>query len=474
MADPLVVPAVQVLDGAVSKDHHPVSARDRALDGGHGAAAVRGFLRLDGPAAVAASLPACLPVGCAVGELRLVRAKLKPGRKLVASYAVRVLCAGGATERALAVSWVAPGTALPAPAPELEAAALRSGALKPFQRAWHASADARMSIQVSPVDAAVPQLVRWHDPDHVAAALAAAGFDARPGEVTVVTVRFRPGQRHILRVSRGGGLPDVYAKVYRDEAGRAAVTAARRVEARFRASGAAASAGPGTFLAQDRTTLWPEVTGRLLSDVVATAGAAAGCAVEATGAALRALHTGATRPGDPPAKDATAQVAETIRASQVIDALLPSVGRTVRRLAALAASRLAALPDSPVTPVHGDYKGDNILVRTAAGGSTAVHVLDFDGFGAGDPAADVGKLRADLRWCSRGDGATAAALRAALDIGYGAAGPAQSARAEVYDGLFQLRLAARRARVQDEGWERRVVEAVESAAATLARHSAGR
>src|SRR3989442_15662650 len=63
-----------------------------------------------------------------------------------------------------------------------------------------------MHVKVSPLDAQFPQLVRLLDPRHVrdmlAAAYPASGValdQPRPDGYAVTSIRYRPGNRHVLR-----------------------------------------------------------------------------------------------------------------------------------------------------------------------------------------------------------------------------------------------------------------------------------
>jgi Ser/Thr protein kinase RdoA (MazF antagonist) len=138
------------------------------------------------------------------------------------------------------------------------------------------------------------------------------------------------------------------------------------------------------------------------------------------------------------------------------------VGARLRLHVGRALESLAALPVEPPTLVHGDFKCDNLIVN-----GSRVHLLDFDRCGRGDPAADIGKFLADLRWWTAEDDAAVARLHEAFLEGYGAMGPARTARARAYDTLLQLRMAARRVPIQEPGWERRTARLV--GAATHAR-----
>jgi aminoglycoside phosphotransferase (APT) family kinase protein len=423
--------------------------------GGH--AAVLAFLRDDAPAGVAAAVAACLPAGVDVVVPAPLRVKLKPGRSLVAWYDVAV---PGAGHRHAVVAWATPEAPVPRPAQRLVEEARSRRVLAPFHCAFAASPDGRTSLRVAPVDAAFPQLVRLHDRTHLRGALRDAGVSAR-GNPAVQTVRFWPGQRHVLRVSLGPGGPAWFAKLNRDEGQPRAVAVAQWVAGKLAAAGlSAAAAGRAAYLPADRVTLWPEVAGRALSELLRTGGPTARRTVMLAGAALRVIHESA-HPTLPHRPDAAAQAAVTLRAAQVIDVLLPAAGTRVRELAGRAVETLAALPPEPPTAMHGDFKCENLLVT-----GPGLQLLDFDSAGRGDPAAELGKFCADLRWCA-GGAPDAAALPAAFLAGYGPLTGARMARARVYDALLQLRIAARRTPVQDPDWDCRIGAAVDRAAATL-------
>ena len=446
------------------------SAADLALAPRSGPESITRFLNAVAPGEVLGAVRHCLPPGATDPVLRLVRAKLKPGRKLTAEYGVLLPGLGG-VERRVAVTWVAPGATAPGPAPDGEVEARRRGVLAPFRRAWIGSDDERMSMSVSPVDDAFPQLVRLHDPGYLVDMLAAAGATADAGRVTaedvaVTTVRYRPGQRHVLRVGIGPGGPAWFVKVYRDDTGRFAVDAAARAATALAAVGDRApgvSSGGGVYVAADRVAIWPEVTGTSLADVIVLSGSAAEDAVRAAGHALRLMHDAPPGEGLPVRPDAVAQAGETVRTAQLLDALLPAVGAQLRGEVGRVLETLAGLPAEPPTVTHGDFKCDNLVVN---GGR--VHLLDFDRCGRGDPAADIGKFLADLRWWTDVGGHPVEPLHQAFLDAYGVLEPTRFARARAYDALLQLRMAARRMPVQHPDWERRVARSVGIAAATLA------
>jgi aminoglycoside phosphotransferase (APT) family kinase protein len=447
-------------------------ALDRALGVGDGPGPVAHFLGEVAPDEVRNAVRRCLPADGRDPVVHLVRAKLKPGRKLTAEYGV-VLRPDG-RERRVSVTWVARGATAPGRSAVHEAEARRRGVLAPFHRSWLATDDGRMTVSVAPVDEAFPQLVRLHDPAHLLAVLAetfpAAHFGGVAREdLTVETIRYRPGQRHVLRVGAGPDGPAVFAKIYRDDMGRRTVAAAALAANAFAAAGNRAIAdppGPGVYVAAERTVFWPEVAGLPLSEVITLSGAAAADVVRAAGSTLRVLHDAWFAEELPCSPDAGGQSDETLRTAQLIDLLGPAVGLRLRNTVGRVLESLAALPAEPPTVVHGDFKCDNLV----ASGSQ-VHLLDFDRCRRGDPAADIGKFLADLRWWSAGDDGMAARLHASFLDGYGVVSPARASRARAYDALLQLRMAARRVPMQDPDWESRVTRLVDVAAATLAEES---
>jgi aminoglycoside phosphotransferase (APT) family kinase protein len=450
---------------AVTVHRGSASARDLALAPGDGPGPVAHFLDVVAPEEVRGALQHCLPAGLGVVGVQLVRAKLKPGRKLVAEYAVAL--PGGARRR-VSATWAAPGVVAPGPAPDDDAEARRRGVLAPFHRSWIGWDDGRSTVSVAPVDAAFPQLVRLHDPGHLRDVLRGtpgltSSVDGAAGEIAVETVRYRPGQRHVLRVRTGDEGHAFYAKVYRDDTGQRTVAAAARVAGALAAGGATGdTTSAGVYVAADRTALWAAAPGDSLADVVAASGAAAARHVAAVGCALRRLHDAIDVAGLPDRPDAAQQADETLRTAALVDALLPPVGSRLRLAVVRALDLLSALPSEPRTLTHGDVKCDNLLV-----GSAGVHLLDFDRVGRGDPAADLGKFLADLRWCAAADERVVGALHEALLQGYGAVPPVRLARARAYEGLLHLRMAARRVPISDPGWAARVTHAVQFAAERL-------
>src|SRR5437899_4025217 len=178
------------------------------------------------------------------GPCHLRRARSKPGRKLTAHYAVLVHVEGaeGYGARPIAVTWRLDGDADRHQAgddlAEMQAEALRQGVAAPFRQLTAELPEWGMHIQVSPLDAQFPQLVRLLDPRHVrdmlAAAHAASGAASdqpQPDRYAVTSIRYLPSSCHVLRYdsldATKGGV--VFAKLYAGEEGARAFRVATQV-----------------------------------------------------------------------------------------------------------------------------------------------------------------------------------------------------------------------------------------------------
>src|SRR3989442_6668927 len=178
-----------------------------------------------------------------LGPCRLRRARFKPGHKLMGYYdaLVRVEGTEGCGARPIAVTWGSDGDADRRQGggdlAGIQAEALRHGVAAPFRQLTADLPEWSMHVQVSPLDARFPQLVRLSDPRYVRDLLAGAyaADDVAPdqplaGGYTVTPVSYHPGQRHVLRydpldAAKGGaGVP----KLYPDEEGARAFRVARR------------------------------------------------------------------------------------------------------------------------------------------------------------------------------------------------------------------------------------------------------
>ena len=124
------------------------------------------------------------------------------------------------------------------------------------------------------------------------------------------------------------------------------------------------------------------------------------------------------------------EVGATLRACEAMIGLKPELGAIAVRVVESARAGLEGLEQEAPSVVHGDLKADHLLC-----GPDGIAVLDTDRSGLADPALDIGKLLADLRWWSWISARpNVAAAEAELLAGYGTAS-GRMARAELYAGL---------------------------------------
>jgi hypothetical protein len=392
----------------------------------------------------------------ALGPCRLRRTKFKPGRKLTA-YLDADVGEGTRRPRAIAVTWqAADGTPLGRSAQEaaLEEEAGRRALSTPFHRLIAEAPDLRMRVVIAPLDSAFPQLVRLSDPAYVTTLL---GVSTR---FEVVTVRYRPGQRHVLlyRPTAARDGPALFAKLYRDEAGARCDQVARAVADLLDGARVCAGVRPLAYLDNgDRALLFPSVPGLPLSVWLRSGAAGAGAHLRKGGATLRRLHDAPPELGalvEP--RGVEAELAATERATEAIQQLMPSTGAVVRDIVTRTRDLLGRVPAEPPSFAHGDYKADHLLVSRAA-----VTVLDFDRCARAEPALDLAKFLADLRWWTAGRARATVSAQEEFLGGYGPTSPLRLARARMLEPLLFLKMAARRVPVHQTDWDGRTSARVE-------------
>lgn len=414
-------------------------------------------------------LEALLQEGWSLGPCRLRRVKLKPGRKLSAYYDAE-LCGQGGTSlsaRAIAISW----EPRPPPPPgsnavSIEADAIERGLRTPFS-ALHADVPSwGARILVSPLDETFPQLVRLSDPRY-AGAVTPGALGSAP---RVSTIRYRPGQRHVLRFDFAGngtdGARTIYAKLYREGFDHSAFFVAGAAAGWLeQVGGEFAATPPLAHLRSDETVLWEAVCGRPLSRLPRHLHSAARPLLRRAGALLARLHGAPIGAGgELPRRDLASELRATRRACEHISALLPGAGAEIAALLERARDLYARLPQESPTFVHGDFKLDHLWE-----GSGGVTVMDLDSACSADPALDIGKLLADLRWQPVA-GLSDEHAHAEFLHGYGIEPAAERlARARVWEAVWLIKIAARRVPVIAPSWGRRVEDLVQRARILLER-----
>ena len=331
-------------------------------------------------------------------KLRLVRTKFKPGRSLTAEYLVP------STSTRAAVRWTVNPPSNP---PWVDA--------QPWRDGW-------VSVLVSPSDRRLPQLARLTMPAHLNAVLGRLTNDPvmAASDVSISTIRYRPGQRHVLRAnlrSADGRIRSVFIKIDRDDRGRQAVRMADALGDPLTVRLASASlVRPVGYAADDQAALWWAVPGRTLGEHLRASAGDPMPLVVTVGRALRSFHAcGVDAPHDLlDSHDAASEWRATLRAGEIILGLLPEVGEQYRAVGENVIAELLCRPVAAPTCLHGDAKADNLVVE-----GDRVIFLDLDRCAWGDPALDLGKLIADLRWWASVTGADAADLIRGLRVGYG-------------------------------------------------------
>jgi len=297
---------------------------------------------------------------------RLIRTKYKPSRKLSAYYEL----SPGDPARHAAVAWT----------------------------------NESVEVLVSPDDPAMPQLAGLHDHAHLRDLL---GFSGR-----IDTIRYRPGQRHVLRVSTSGRA--VYIKIDRDDSGRRAVPVAQALGSRMaRQCPGAGLAEPIAYSAADRAGLWRSSPGEPLWQRLDDPGHAERL-THLLGRAVRVLHDTPTDllPSSADEHDVQAEVASTVRAGEHIGTLIPQLGANFLAIVDAVVEGLAHVPTEAPTFTHGDLKSDNVLAFDGE-----VRLLDLDRCGPADPALDLAKFAADLHWWCAPEPDRARALRESFRSG---------------------------------------------------------
>src|SRR5437870_7274066 len=414
-----------------------------------------------------------------LGPCRLRRARFKPGRLRV-YYDALVSIEGteGYCARPVAVTWEWDGDADRRQTWDdlagIQTEALRHGVAAPFRQLTAHLPEWSLHIQVSPLDARFLQLVRLSDPRHVRdmiagayAAAEVAPVQRRPCGYAVTPIRYRPGQRHVLRYDpldpKGG---TVFAKLYTGEEGARVFRVATQVGKWLAQHGeGVTSVRPLAYVAEDGVVLYPGLSGVPLSDHLRRPGQGVARCLERAGAGLLALHHLPQAVAGPlQCHVFAAEVSEIAReASDHIPALLPSVGAAIGVLLHRARELHEQLPQEPPTFTHGDFKSEHVW---AAPGRPML--IDFDTSCLADPAYDVGKLLADLQlWHATYAQPGLEQAQKRFLLGYAPGAPeGRLLRARLYEAVELVKIA-RRVPLFDHDWVTLTEQAIRRAQAVM-------
>jgi len=424
-------------------------------------------------------LETLLSAPASLGPCRLRRAKFKPGRKLTAYYDALVHKGGaqGYCARSVAVTWQSDGDAdrgrEDGDLAAMQAEAIRRGVAAPFRQLTADVPEWRMHVSVWPLDTRFVHLVRLSDARYVrkmlSAVYAESGHAAdEPDGYGVTPIRYRPGQRHVLRYDRVGVEKGaVFAKLYRGEDGASVFRVATQAAEWLAHQGKGVTAErPLGYLVGDEVVLYAGLTGAALSARLRPRRKMrmAQC-LERAGAALHALHCMPLAVAGPlRSHDFEAEISEIARAGAHIRVLLPSAGAVIDELLSRARKLHERLPQEPPTFTHGDFKSEHVWA--GPGGLT---LIDFDASHLGDPALDIGKFLAHLDlWHVTYDPAGLEQARASFLAGYIPGAPEERLlRARLYEAVELVKITARRVRLFDSDWTSRTERLIGRAHAAM-------
>ena len=446
--------------------HEPTNA----IKGDTGLAGVQWLLNGAAPReALRDALAGLLPNPGLLGPCRLHRAKYKPNRHLTAYYEVSVRdpAGGGESLRQVEVVWKPEGTPSAQDWAELmamEEEAQQLGEVAPFLHLVADEPDWGFRLRVSPLDPKFPQLARLSDPVHVQTFLSKAyGANGGPPaeRYTVNVVRYRPGQRHMLRYDPGGimGEGSLFAKIYNSDKGERISAVVSTVADWLRARGAEIdTARPFAYLPEESTILYPWVSGTALSQLLQKPDATAMAQLARAGKALRQLHQIPPELVELKPHSLAKELKGIASAAEHIHTLLPITGAQIKNILARAEALHERLPQEPPGFAYGDFKSDHIWVTEGP-----LTLIDFDTCYLFDPAIDLGKYLADLRWWydSYAQPGVEIAQEHFLDA-YDPA-PERMPRARLYEVLVLVKTVARRVRLFDDNWAERTTELIEQA-----------
>jgi hypothetical protein len=399
---------------------------------------------------LAGTVGAMLEPGWTVGSCSLYRAKLKPGRKLSGWYRIELRdAAGRRCERHVAAAWLAGGPPEDDGVARVEAEASERGLAAPFHRLERWDATAGLLLRVAPLDARLPVLPALSDAHW-------AGRTLATPVVQVSTVRYRPGERHVLAY-RSADDGTWYAKLHRDGLGPGGADRLAALERWIAAARGISTAPAAAVLPAEEAVIHRAVEGA--PPRPAPEG------VDAIGRALAAFHRAPRSLLAAGLRPLPVELASVARAAQHVDVLLPEAAHALHAALDRAQEVSDHLPAEPVVSIHGDCKLDHFITQRAG-----IAVIDLDRCRPGHAAADLGKLLADLRWRAAGR----VPLTAALVAGHAAAGGrADPRRVQLYDAVFTLKAAARRIPLWSRDWEAVTWSLVRAAERTLTAVEAG-
>ncbi|RPI23448.1 MAG: aminoglycoside phosphotransferase family protein [Chloroflexota bacterium] len=411
--------------------------------------------------------------GVALGPCRLTRSKYKPDRYLTAYYNAHYCEPGKEMDgryqvRPVEVNWIREGAQVARPdkadQATMQSEAQKHGLVTPFRSLFTDAPEWDMAVQVSPLDPDFPQLVRLSDPRFVQTMLASLDVNGHDGTAVqnffpsavraVSTMRYRPGQRHVLRYEFFEDTSDpVYAKLYNSPSKAArSLNVANRVN-RYLVERASPINGarPLAYIPSEGVILYPKVPGLPLSRLLRYSRSGTARLLQMTGQAIRLLHQGPPELAEGlDQKTFSGEVKATLQASEHLAALHPKGLKSIAAILDLARKLYERLDPEPFTFTHSDFKSDHLMVAP-----TSLTLIDYDTCALADPALDVGKFLADLDWWHviYNQGGVQEA-QAHFLTGYGQDTPKDRIeRARLFELLILLKITVRRVPLFSPHWE---------------------
>lgn len=416
-----------------------------------------------------------------LSDIHVRHARFRPGRRLTANYEAHLRTEGnGKTSvRAIEVTWKLQRDGdrcqVTGDLGAMEEEAARRGVSAPFRQlvaelpAWN------MHIQVSPVDEHFPQLVRVHDPsyvrDMVGRAYVGSGVAQNQGPAknyAITSIRYRPRRRHVLRYDPldAPERETLFAKMYAGESGEQAFRVAMQVAEWLDQHGeGVTSLRPLAYLPEDAVVLYRRILGQPLSRSLHHPSQETVRSLRAVGIALRALH------GFPPASvgslklhDLAAEIKLIKRSCKHVPVLLPPVGATVEAMLKRATELNELLPQEQPVFTHGDFLTEHVWVT-----SRGLVLIDLDNCCLADPALDLGKFLADLRFLyAKYEQEGVEEAQKEFLAGYSPGTPPERIiRARLYEAVKLAKMAGRRVFVFESDWELRTKRLINRAQALM-------
>jgi len=415
-------------------------------------------------------LSALLPSAKLLGRCYARHARFQPGRRLRANYDIHLRgeVRRRRTVRAIEITWrldrqedqrgerhrtVNFG--------DVRAEAVRRGVSAPFRQLVASLPAWGMEVRVSPHDERFPQLVRLSDPQYVSemvtrACAASSQEQAAARDYAVESIRYRPGRRHVLRYKplNAPGHEPLFAKVYAEGDGERAFRVATEVAGWLEEQGERVrSVRPLAYVGEDGVVLYERIVGESLCRHLQKRGQGVGGSLAAVGEALSALHElPVGRVGPLKAHDFEAEVKKIGRSSSHIPALLPTVGTAIEALLERAGELHERFPQEGSTFTHGDCISEHVWVS-----GEGITLIDLDNCRLADPALDIGKFLADLRfWHAIYNREGVEEAQEQFLGGYGrGASIERLVRARLYEAIELVKAVVRRVYVFERNWASR-------------------